>query len=341
MKGYSVITVILLFLFVFSCTENNTGRYDVFAETVSVSTVRKDFDGVFMRYPYRVRVHDTSVYIMDLHGDEYFCHEFSYPSLKFIRSFVKRGRGPGELSSMGNIHINGKGKPFILGDYSGKVYAADAEGRLTVIAEMPDDIAFYPDFVLYNDSTYIIPDYSGKNRFFFADHSGNITRKTGRIPEINGNPDIPEAALGQVWRPFIGYNAQNGILAVAAQFGEVIEIYDLNKDSHIVKTGPGGMPEYRFNGGEAYPTGIKAYSDVFVGDRYIYAVYWGHEFKEIIQRKITWQGGKYIHVFDFEGNPVKRYELDRYITGIHVDEKNGLALGTDINEEQLVEFRLN
>ena len=35
-------------------------------------------------------------------------------------------------------------------------------------------------------------------------------------------------ALAQAWRSFIDYNPDNGILAMATQLGEAIEIYNLN-----------------------------------------------------------------------------------------------------------------
>lgn len=41
------------------------------------------------------------------------------------------------------------------------------------------------DFVQYDDSTFIIPDYSGDNRFCFVNRKGELLRKFGDIPTTN------------------------------------------------------------------------------------------------------------------------------------------------------------
>ncbi len=341
MKCCSFIGLCALLILVFSCSGTNLKNYDGFQETVMVETRQQDFDSVYMMYPYRVRLHDSTLYVMDLHGKDFFCHEFSYPSCRYRKSFAPRGKGPGQLLSIGNIAVNDQGEIFVLGDYSRKIYNVDSgNNQLLTITELSDDILFYPDFVLYDDSTYIIPDYYGKCRFFFADRNGAISNQSGSIYNKKEMSRVPEAALGHAWRSFIGYNQHNGILALVAQLGEVIEIYDLNNGAVTVKIGPGGLPKCRYKGNNAIPTGLNCYSDVFVGDRYIYALYWGHEFEKIATNEISVEGGMFVHVFDLQGNPVKRYQLDRYITGLFIDEKNRLAIGTDVNEEQLVMFNL-
>ena len=55
--------------------------------------------------------------------------------------------------------------------------------------------------------------------------------KFGVIPTVDEDAlRNVRPALAQAWRSFIDYNPRNGILAVATQLGEVLEIYNL-KDS--------------------------------------------------------------------------------------------------------------
>lgn len=60
------------------------------------------------------------------------------------------------------------------------------------------------DFVQYDDSTFIIPDYSGDSRFCWVNRQGKLHRKTGTIPTTNEdalNNACP--ALAQAWRSLL------------------------------------------------------------------------------------------------------------------------------------------
>ncbi len=324
--------------FLFSCSDHRGVK---FPETVPVVTSQHGFDSVDLRYPYRVRLFDSTLYVMDLHADEFYCHKFTYPDLKFVRSFARRGKAPDELISIGNINVGAQGKVYVLNDFGRKMYIYDSKsGQFNQLAEFPVEMLYYSDFALYDDSTFVFPDYYGQCRLFFADRNGAIIRKMGNIPVKEKAGDIPEAALGSAWRAFIGYNPHNGIAALATQFGEVLEIYNLHNNTTKIVVGTGGEPKCKFRGAGAIPDGILGYSDVFVGEKNIYALFWGHEYKKIMSGEITVEGGNYIHVFDLEGNPIRRYELDCYITGFFVDEAAGEVIGTDVNEEHLVVFHL-
>ncbi len=338
MKRYGYIGFIILSVIVSSCSNNHFVK---FPETVSIVTRQQGFDSVYMHYPYRVRLFDTVLYVMDLHPNGYYCHEFTYPSMKFVRSFARRGKAPGELISIGNIAVNTEGKVYVLNDFGRRIYMYDRESdQMASPVELPEEMLYYPDFALYNDSVFIFPDHSGQSRVVFVDWHGNIIRQTGVIPGKEHAGNMPEAALGSAWKAFISYNPRNGVAALVTQYGEVLEIYDTRNDRTQVIIGEGGEPRCRFKGNNAIPNGILGYGDVFVGEMYIYALYWGHEYEKIVRGEITVEGGKYIHVFDLEGNPVRRYELDRHVTGIFVNEASGEVICTDVNEEQLVTFDL-
>lgn len=166
-------------------------------------------------------------------------------------------------------------------------------------------------------------------------------RKSGAIP--TGNDDALQnarPALAQAWRGFTDYNPNNGILAIATQLGEVLEIYDLKDTTRVVRIGPNGEPQFKIADGYGIPAGIMGFSDVQVTDSAIYAVFHGRTFKEIAQNNgQSPDGGRYIYVFSLKGEPLCKYVLDRYIYGIHVDEKSKTIIATDVNNDQpIVKF---
>ena len=56
-------------------------------------------------------------------------------------------------------------------------------------------------------------------------------------------------------------------------------------------------------------------------DQYIYTIYDGRKFKDIMKLADAYQqGGKILRISTHEGDVVKTYVLDRPIAGIYVDE---------------------
>ena len=160
----------------------------------------------------------------------------------------------------------------------------------------------------------------------------------GAIPSENEEAlEHARPALAQAWRSFVDYNPRNGVLAAVTQLGEVLEVWNLRDSTHVVCLGPMGEPEFQVEEGYGIPTGIMGFSDVQVGDSAIYAVFHGHSFRDIArevqQGKPLPDGGKHLYVFSLMGEPLVKYELDHYIYGISVNEKNGFFIATDVNRD--------
>lgn len=334
MKYY--ICMLFLSLLVAACTQEKSD-INSFPEKVELSSSEKKVEDVYMRFPFRARKDDSSLYIMDLHATDYYCHEFAYPTMVYKQSFAKRGEAPGELQDAENIRF-GKGQDIWILDANRKKISCFGNVDKNVVAniDLSEHLIRTLDFDFYNDSTFIVPDYTGENRFCFVDLQGQIVKRSYSIP-VRKNQNTSSMVLAQAWRSFLSYNPQNGILAMATQLGQVIDIYNLKADSlvKVVRFG-NGDPQFMEQGGYAIPTGIMGYSDVVVGDDYIYALFWGRSVRDNSEETMRKEGGRYIHVFDLEGNPVKEYVLDRHITGCFVDEKNKKIIGLDVNSDQPV-----
>lgn len=127
--------------------------------------------------------------------------------------------------------------------------------------------------------------------------------------------------------------------------GEAIEIYNLSENTHIVLYGPAGEPKFKASGGESFPTGIMGFSDIKVTKQHIYAVFHGVSFKDKIAARQRGEkledGGHYIYVFDLQGNPVRKYTLDRPIYGIDVNEETNTIIATCVNSDNpILEFKM-
>lgn len=215
------------------------------------------------------------------------------------------------------------------------------------VVKLDKDILRALDFIIYEDSTFIIPDYTGDNRFCQVSSEGKLLRKFGAIPSANEEALAnSRPALAQAWRSFIDYNPRKGVLVAATQLGEVLEIYNLKDSTHVVCTGPHGEPEFQVAEGYGIPTGIMGFGDVQVTDNAIYAVFQGKSFKDIMEsakqgHKLP-DGGQYIYVFSLKGEPLRKYVLDHYIHGISVNEQKEIIIATDVNkDEPIIEYSIN
>lgn len=321
----------------------DTVAYTSFPQERRLQGEAVPLDTALFRYPFRVRVHGNRVAIMDLHGVDHFIHLFSYPGFRYLASCAKRGEGPDETLSAENVRWKGNALQVLDANKSElatwqETAAGDPLTRQSRV-KLDEGVLRALDFVALDDTAFLIPDYSGDHRFCVVSHEGKILRSWGSIPTANAEA-LREArpALAQAWRSFLDYNPRNGVLAAATQLGEVLELWNLRDSTYVALCGPGGEPEFRVSQGYGLPTGIMGFSDVQVGDSAVYAVFHGQTFRDMAlaveQGKPLPDGGRYFCVFSLAGEPLVRYELDHYVYGIAVDEREGTFLATDVNRDE-------
>ncbi len=330
-------------LLISSCTDNQVDA-DLFKDKeLSVQSTDVKTDSVYMRYPFRIKKLGDKLLISDLHGSEHYCYQFSYPQMQLQHAFAVRGQGPSEFLDVENVRFTSKGETIALDANKCMLTVFDTKSRQsTNQIKLDQKLIRTLDFDCLNDSSFIVPDYSGKNRICILNHQGLIIDQLFTIPTRRSHKYQSTMSLSQAWRSFIDYNPANGILAMATQLGHVLEIYNMNSKSIVnIVYGCSGEPEFIDKGAYAVPNGIMGYSDVQVGQNKIYALFWGRTFKDIRNNTEITEGGNMLEVYDLQGNPLCRYMLDKYITGFCVDEKDNTMLALDINSNQyIVKYKL-
>lgn len=312
-----------------------------FPEHIALQSRELTVGDIPMRYPFRVQLADSLLYIMDLHATDHYIHTFTYPAMTYQSSLMPRGEAPNEFLGAENIRIDPQGDLWSLDANHKKIVRLKIESDTvsTYTIDLDQDLIRTLDFCLVDDSTFIVPDYTGEHRIAWVDHRGCIIRRAFHIPMLESD-GAPSIALAQAWRPFMDYHAGHKRLAVVTQLGQVLEIYDTDQERVVSIVCPkGGQPRFSLADGHAIPTGIMGYSAVQIGAKHIYALYWGHSFDDLKAGKITQEGGQYLHVFDLEGKPIRQYTLDRHLTGFFIDEDNKRMIGLDVNSNQpIVEY---
>lgn len=301
---------------------NNSKIFDFKEESILTGNSYSIEDSVYLRYPFRVRTMESLIFILDLHGTEYYVHSFNYPTLKHINSSAPKGGGPNEFLSVENIRINSS-KDLLMLDANKEMIRTmhSTQDSITQVIKLDKDLIRCLDFAIIDDSTYAIPDYTGEYRVNIIDNKGKIKKSLFKIPtQKRNNKSVSDIVVAQAWRSFIDYNPHNGVLAMATQLGQVIEIYNLRLEKEIkVLYGKYGEPKFDSKGAFAVPNGIMGYSDIHVGEENIYTIFWGHTFKDIQRNPDEIKdGGNILQVFTIDGKPLKQYKLDRKITGLEL-----------------------
>lgn len=326
-----------------ACMGNPGIKFPVEQSLAAIET--KTTSDVYMRYPFRVRQVDSFLYVMDLHATDYYCHQFAYPSMEHIRSYGKRGEAPGEFLDAENIRFDADGKLWLLDANKSKLsgWSADGDSIYKEEIALEKNLMRVLDFVPYNDSIFLVPDYSGTHRFCRINKEGKIKSSHFSIPTTKDHYLVPPILLSQAWRSFVDYNPGNGIMAMATQLGHVLEIYNVKRDEMIaIKTGKHDEPDFVVKDIHAIPCGVMGYSDVYVGENEIYALFWGHSFDDMKRSKTPLHGGNQIEVFDLQGEPLKKYVLDRKITGFDIDEVNKRLITLEIDSDRpIAVYELN
>lgn len=344
MEIYKIVIPFVI-VFILSCNNNLPTSFNFEHKALLTGDVLPAQELVYLRYPFRIRKMDSIIYLLDLHGQDYFVHSFIYPNIKYKKSYAPRGNGPNDFMGVENIRINELGDMLIL-DANKEIIRTIHFISDSIINDinLNKDLARCLDFAIINDSTFAIPDYTGEYRVQIIDNRGKIKKRLFKIPSRERRHEkVSGLVLAQAWRSFIDYNPNNGILALATQLGQVIEVYNLKEEKEIsILYGKDGEPKFLSKGAYAIPNGIMGYSDVHVGMSKIYTIFWGHTFKEIQNNlQVRMDGGDILQVFGIDGVPLKQYKLDRKITGFHIDEENNKLIGLDVNSDyQIVEYDL-
>ena len=345
------VLLVVVALYAFTKTSPRAENFEItFPVTEELQGRVIPIDSVFFRYPYRLEVRGDRVVIEDLHGPDHFYHLFTFPEFRYLHSFGQRGEGPEEMQTVDDFRWDGQ-TLWALDNIKSELVRWELNGsrdKMVRTERIKLDKATFRalDIVPFQNNSFLIPNYSGDTRFCQVDRNGKLIKKWGVIP-TDRKKDLQKYpyAFGYGWRSFIDYSPKTGILVAATQFGEVLEIWNVKKNTHKVMKGKLGEPEFEILPEYAIPAGAVGHNDIQVTDRAIYVIYRGISIKEEIlarqKGKPLLTGGNTVRVFSLEGEPLKEYKLDHSVSGIWVDEQIGKMWALDVNsDEPLVEYSI-
>src|SRR5690606_22350485 len=95
---FAVVLLVSLGFTMTSCSAVATAEVMVFPETTSLQGKEKTLqDCVYLRYPFRLRLRDGILYVMEMHTSGYYIHSFDYKDMVYKLCLAHRGGAPEEF----------------------------------------------------------------------------------------------------------------------------------------------------------------------------------------------------------------------------------------------------
>lgn len=278
---------------------------------------------------------------------------YDLKSLKFIKSFIKKGPGPNQQLDCHKVQYSADFKHIYAVDrIKQKIYAYNADDiSAPGAAVFPESDIMLEHHQIYNPSVLAdgsIVDYSSykadekSSVFSFYNSYGNLLYKKGDFPKIRTayGPQEQNAAFLGWFTPF--KNGNNIILAYLNT--DVLDLY--NNQGVLLKRVQG--PDYfepavksvkHFNGTMVIPDekAFHAYSSARAKDNQVYVLYEG---KEVLE-----QGGYHKKLlFNFNSNlePESLFLLDQPIFAFDIDwsRKELYGLTHQYKDKNLIRIKL-
>ena len=201
--------------------------------------------------------------------------------------------------------------------------------------------SFYRNFYLVNNDKYLSSGLFDNNMYCLGDINKNTTKYYLEYPYL---PNIIKSkqkylTLARSYA-YMGQMIEHPNLSrfvyftTSAGYIQIIELKDtiINEITHLNISPPKGKVVFRVDanvwGNDRNSS--ACFLDGTTSDKYIYLLYSGKSYDEG-----GFEKGKYVVIFDWEGNKIKVLELDREAYGITLDKEDNELYAFTINTKTL------
>ena len=283
---------------------------------------------------------------------------------KVRKSWGRKGQGPGEIIGILDFYKNYNNTGINAWDaMMQRLNFYSFENILINDIILPEDLfkdtkgikgqsfreQFFPNVLQINESVFLAFGSNEKKRFTLIDIKNGEKIGVVDYPKQDVT-DIPLIFKNQAYNGLIRYNKQQNRVAYISFESEMFEIFSLDNSDLILKYGNyTTIPKYTFQDKgmgpnislEKFSNGYGCYIALSVTDDKIFILYQQYD-KEYLDEKSEKYIEKFfsrsankILVFDWDGKPLKLYELDCVVEGIEFDKnKNRLyAIKSEFDPE--------
>lgn len=308
--------------------------------------------------PYDVTVIDSLLMIVPYpNSSSQLVKIYDTEKQRITGSFLSQGRGPGELISLHRVEYAPRGNFFLCYDLAiqqALIYKKNDLAQFAIERPilMPTQFV-HMEMVGLARYLYMTPNHrfitthtmAPVKRFSEFDTTGRFVRSFGEYPTYPGLNVTEDRLLGELFDGKWTIDDSTGRLGFACLTTDLISIHD--SIGNVVKRlhGPAQrLPEFKVgvsgrNGDHETVSGIVDktvfyYRDIKNRDGRIWALYQPQLFNPKAEPMEA-----SIYVFDWDGNPVTRYELDTPIYKFDVDPERRIIYGINAQTEQILTYK--
>lgn len=301
-------------------------KYSGFEQTKSVKSIKIEVPHVLL-YPRNLFLLEDKLIVLNEKTDTLF-QMFGVPDFKYQGQFGIKGEGPDDFHLPSIQAVNQTEFGFTLSDMNRlkNVNLEKAEPHITS-TDLPYDFQYFNGLIELEDSLYCCNTEFGAEqelRFLYPDGK---YEEFGIYPE-KVKPRFKDAlARNQAYNSLLVAKSDGTRVAVFYQHLRRYRIYktkgELETDNVLDIFPCQEFPDVDDRNRYIHPIALYA------TDRYIYALNLDMKADEI-GNKVR---NPNIQLFDWEGHPLKQYQLDCYISSFTVDEQNGAIYGVFVEDE--------
>lgn len=345
-------TLFSLSFFLMGCTSSSLEKFSTFPRVDTLQATVVDIPPVF-RYPMDLLLLNDVLVVSDIKSD-FFFHVFRLPRLEYADSYIRRGHGPGEEVFINPRIRRTSGNQFF--------YQTFNHIRQVVFYSTPESLSVHESIMLENN-LFSFQHMFRIDSLYYGYHPEEGQKEfRGFIPATGHIFDFgsPFPDFGRTLKPYeqkrlqdknISVKPDHSRFAASYLFFPMLRIFDSNQGQVL--------REVRYQNGQLFPEAVIAerstreqqemimnnYRSIKSTDRFIYVIYVGRTNKNLLYRfddlKASGDHSDEIHVYDWEGNPVKKIILDRSIFSFEVDPDDKYLIASSVsNLEQLFLYPL-
>jgi len=311
---------------------------EVFGEIIELNGTSHPLEQIFKIQETQLLAKNDTLFIKNRNGDYYFM-AFSLPSFEHIRTFGRRGKGPGEFN--GPSIIQGSSSDYLFSVYSvnGKVYHVNKSFEI-----IDSGIAFDTKRQLYDPNMICA---ASEDEYYYV----GVAPVAKEIYKYSDNNSIPETSVKQLsvkgfkgWASYTGYlgaNFKKDRLVFAYKYFKKIVFTDLSGNvERTLNFETNTKTEKQSNVSILGPSSVTYYCGLSVQDDYVYLLYSGRTPLVVTEELREGSGYIYVEQFDWNGNPIRKFKLDHWGYFCVDDKEESIFLASTTDENPIYSFKL-
>lgn len=312
-----------------------------FGKTIELQGTSHPVNQVFKISECEMIALDSVLILKNINNSELF-NIFSLPDFKFIKSFGKTGKGPGEFQFPSLIQLESD---------SSLCYIYEKTDRSFYLLNRNLELKKIPLNINKTKRKFSDKQFCGlsSNEFFYVE-----SIKMGKAIfhlELKNNTAtttlVKKLAFSDKhknWAAYIGdfgANEKNKRLVFAYKYFKRLVFYDFeNKTSRVISFNTSAKTKKGDPVSMLSSLNVTHYWGMSAQDKYVYVLYSGRTPIDVSKELSKSSGYIYIEKFDWNGNPICRYKLNKWGYFCVNKKENMIYLASTTDEQPFVSFEL-